>query len=90
MIIPQTNVRHLALHPEVIAAVREGRFGIHAVRTVEEGLALLTGLPAGAPEEPGTVLGSVDAALLDMARKLKDFGEKSKRENGKAAEAPET
>ena len=83
VIIPEANVRHLALHPEVIDAVREGRFAVHAVRTVEEGLALLTGLPAGAPGEPGTVLGIVDAALLDMARKLKDFGEKSKRENGK-------
>mgnify|MGYP006976512530 CR=1 FL=1 len=68
----------------MIDAVREGRFAVHAVRTVEEGLALLTGLPAGAPGEPGTVLGIVDAALLDMARKLKDFGEKGKRENGKA------
>jgi hypothetical protein len=58
------------------------------VRTIEEGLALLTGLPAGAPGEPGTVLGTVDAALLDMARKFKDFGERGKRENEKAAEAP--
>jgi nucleotide-binding universal stress UspA family protein len=62
---------------------------VHAVRTVEEGLALLTGLPAGAPGEPGTALGIVDAALLDMARKLKDFGEKSKRENGKASSSDE-
>ena len=88
VLIPEANVRHLALHPEVIDAVREGRFAVHAVRTIEEGLALLTGLPAGAPGEPGTVLGTVDAALLDMARKLKDFGEKGKRENGKAAELP--
>jgi hypothetical protein len=58
------------------------------VSTVEEGLSLLTGLPAGAPGEPGTALGIVDAALLDMARKLKDFGpDKAKRENGKNAPA---
>jgi len=87
VLIPVANVRHLALHPEVIDAVREGRFAIHAVRTVEEGLALLTGMPAGAPGEPGTVLGIVDAALLDMARKLKDFSEKIKRENGKPSAA---
>ena len=86
VVIPAANARHLALHPEVIEAVREGRFAIYPVRTVEEGLALLAGLPAGAPGEPGTALGIVDAALLEMARKLKDFGpEKGKRENGKNA-----
>jgi len=86
VVIPSANARHLALHPEVIEAVREGRFAIYPVRTVEEGLSLLTGLPAGAPGEPGTALGIVDAALLEMARKLKDFGpERGKRENGKSA-----
>jgi Lon-like ATP-dependent protease len=89
VVIPIANVRHLALHPEVIDAVRAGTFAIYAVRTVEEGLTLLTGLPAGAPGEPGTVLGIVDAALLELAHKLKDFGEKTKRENGKAAPADE-
>jgi predicted ATP-dependent protease len=90
VVIPEANVRHLALRPEVIEAVREGRFAVHAVRTVEEGLELLTGRPAGAPGEPGTALGIVDAALLEMARKLKDFGpEKGKRENGKNTGAGE-
>jgi predicted ATP-dependent protease len=89
VVIPAANVRHLALHPEVIEAVREGRFAVYAVRTVEEVLALLTGLPAGAPGEPGTALGIVDAALLEMARRLKDFGaEKGKRDETKAAAHP--
>jgi predicted ATP-dependent protease len=86
VLIPAANVRNLALHPEVIEAVRDGRFAVHAVRTVEEGLALLTGLPAGAPGEPGTALGIVDAALLDMARRLKDFGaDKAKRDDARPA-----
>ncbi len=95
VIIPAANVRNLALHPEVVEAVREGRFAVYPVRTVEEGFSLLTGLPAGKPGEPGTALGIVDAALLDMARKLKDFGadkEKGKREDGKgvgSGDAPE-
>jgi predicted ATP-dependent protease len=86
VVIPAANVRNLALHPDVIEAVRGGRFAVYPVRTVEEGLSLLTGLPAGAPGEAGTVLGIVDAALLDMARRLKEFGsEKGRRENGKEA-----
>ena len=92
VVIPAANVRNLALHPEVIAAVREGQFAVYPVRTLEEGLALLTGMPAGAPGEEGTALGIVDAALLGMARRLKDFGaEKGRRENGRevgAAEPP--
>jgi predicted ATP-dependent protease len=76
VMIPAANVRHLALHPEVIDAVREGRFAVYPVRTVEEGLSLLTGLPAGTPKEPGTVLGIVDAALLDMAQ-AQGIGRKS-------------
>ena len=84
VVIPAANVRNLALHPEVIAAVREGRFAVYPVRTVEEGLELLTGMRAGAPGEAGTALGIVDAALLDMARRLKEFGvEKGRRENGR-------
>jgi lon-related putative ATP-dependent protease len=84
VVIPAANVRNLALHPEVIAAVREGRFAVYPVRTVEEGLELLTGMRAGAPGEAGTALGIVDAALLDMARRLKEFGvERGKRENGR-------
>jgi predicted ATP-dependent protease len=86
VLIPASNVRHLALHPEVVAAVRAGSFAIYPVRTVEQGIALLTGLPAGAPGQAGTVFGVVDARLLEMARALKDFGaEKGKRENGKEA-----
>jgi predicted ATP-dependent protease len=83
VVIPASNVRNLALHPEVIEAVRAGQFAIHAVRTIEEGLTLLTGLPAGAPGEPGTALGIVDAALADMARRLKDFGAEKEKHGDK-------
>ncbi|HEY5997948.1 MAG TPA: ATP-binding protein [bacterium] len=90
VLIPAANVRNLALHPEVIAAVRAGQFAIYPVRTIEEGIEMLTGLPAGAPGEAGTALGIVDVALLDMARRLKEFGaEKGRRENDKEGGPPE-
>ncbi len=44
-----------------------------AVGWVEEGMALLTGLPAGAPGEEGTVMGIVDRALAAMAENLRKF-----------------
>jgi lon-related putative ATP-dependent protease len=90
VVIPEANVRNLALAPEVVAAVREGRFAVHAVRTVEEGIALLSGLPAGAPGEAGTALGAVDAELGAMSRRLKEFGaDRGRAEEPAAKEPPE-
>jgi len=48
VVIPAANVQHLMLDPEVVEAVRAGRFQVHAVATVDEGLELLSGLPAAA------------------------------------------
>lgn len=82
-LIPASNVRNLVLHPEVIQSVSEGTFHIYPVRTVEEGMELLTGLPAGAPGEEGTVMGIVDSELLKMAKALKEFGQEGKSEEKK-------
>jgi predicted ATP-dependent protease len=46
VIVPAANVRNLMLDEEVVEAVRDGRFHVWAVRTVDEGIALLTGCPA--------------------------------------------
>ena len=47
VIIPQANVRNLMLKTEVVEAVNEGLFAVHAVSTVDQCLALLTGVKAG-------------------------------------------
>jgi len=52
VIIPATNVQHLMLKQEVIEAVEAGQFHIYPVKTVDEGLELLTGIPAGERREP--------------------------------------
>lgn len=43
VLIPATNVRHLMLRDDVVGAVRDGRFSVHAVSSVDEAMALLTG-----------------------------------------------
>jgi len=43
VLIPASNVRHLMLRDEVVQAVREGRFAVHAVASVDEAIRLLTG-----------------------------------------------
>ncbi len=47
VIVPAANVANLMLDAEVVTAVEEGRFHVWAVRTVDQGIALLTGEPAG-------------------------------------------
>ena len=47
VLIPESNARHLMLREDVVQAVREEQFHVHAIATVDEGLALLTGRAAG-------------------------------------------
>jgi lon-related putative ATP-dependent protease len=53
VIIPASNVQNLMLNDEVVAAVRAGEFHVWAVRTIDEGIELLTQRPAGRPDEQG-------------------------------------
>ncbi len=54
VLIPQANVKHLALRQRVVDAVAEGRFRIFPIRSVAEGLTILTGRPAGARQADGS------------------------------------
>jgi lon-related putative ATP-dependent protease len=53
VIIPASNVKHLMLRQDVVGAAAEGRFRIFPIETVDEGLELLTGIPAGEPDKDG-------------------------------------
>jgi len=70
VVIPEANRDQLMLRADVIAAVREGRFAVHAVRHVDEAIELLTGVPAGAEGvagfPPESVNGRVAARLAQF------------------------
>lgn len=75
VIIPTANVRNLMLRSEVVEAVAEGRFHIYPVATVDEGIEILTGIPAGERDEErqfpeGTVHARVLARLREFNRRL--------------------
>ncbi len=53
VLVPLPNRDALMLRSDVIDAVAEGKFHVYAISTVEEGIELLTGVPAGAPNEEG-------------------------------------
>lgn len=45
--IPYLNVKHLQLRKDVVKAVKEQLFHIYSVKTIDEGIELLTGVPSG-------------------------------------------
>lgn len=70
VVLPQSNVAHLMLRDDVVEAVAEGRFALHAVATVDDALAVLTGLSAGDPDRPrdDTVNGRIARRLHTYAQ----------------------
>jgi predicted ATP-dependent protease len=53
VIIPGTNITHLMLREDVRKAVEARKFAIHAIDTVDDGIELLTGMPAGQRDDQG-------------------------------------
>jgi len=53
VLIPRANVKNLMLKKDVLDAVKKGRFHVYQVATVEEGIEILTDVPAGSPDEEG-------------------------------------
>lgn len=88
VIIPCQNIGDLMLRKDVVNAVREGMFHIYPVRTVDEGIELLTGIPAGEQQTDGgypegTVHCLVDRRLEELAEGLKNFSDSEKNETPK-------
>lgn len=53
VIIPIQNVKNLHLSDEVIASVKEGKFHVYAISSLDEGIEILTGVPAGTKNKDG-------------------------------------
>ncbi len=78
VIIPHQNVGDLMLRKEIVEAVATGRFHIYPVQTVDHGIEILTGLPAGERDKEGrypagTVNYLADQKLQELAKRMKEF-----------------
>ena len=90
VLIPASNVKNLMLKEEVVEAVAAGKFHLYSVKTIDEGIEVLTGLKAGRRRKdgsfgPGSVNDKVQKRLTALAEKLRDFskgGEKGKGDGG--------
>jgi lon-related putative ATP-dependent protease len=79
VMIPAQNVRNLMLRQDVVEAVRQGAFHIYAVRAIDEGIEILTGMPAGVKTDgsypEGSINYRVEARLKEFAEGMKKFAE---------------
>jgi ATP-dependent Lon protease len=88
VIIPHQNVQNLMLREDVIETVRKGEFHIYPIKTIDEGIAILTGVEAGKMKKDGTfpegtVNHLVDQELQRLAKSWKSFSAPSNKDKGK-------
>ncbi|HXI02991.1 MAG TPA: ATP-binding protein [Candidatus Saccharimonadales bacterium] len=83
VMIPKSNVSNLMLREEVVEAVREGRFHLWAVASIDEGIEVLTGVPAGRRDAKGVFPAESIHGRVD--RRLEGFRKALRREAPKPA-----
>jgi len=88
VLIPASNVKHLMLDEEVVNAVREGLFSVYAVRTIDEGIELLTGVKAGRRRADGTY--AAETVNGRVAARLARFLKRSRAGEGSNANTQST
>jgi ATP-dependent Lon protease len=89
VMIPYQNVEDLMLRKDVVKAAAEKEFHIYAVKTIDQGIEILTGTPAGERKKDGTYDKStvnylVDKKLKDLAYGMREFDSGEEKENKKA------
>jgi len=78
VIIPIQNVANLNLSDEVVEAVKDKKFHIYAISNIEEGIEILTGVPAGKKDKNGNFpAGTVNYLVYE---KLKKYAKVSAKE----------
>lgn len=88
VIIPQKNLRNLMLRDEVVEAIKKKQFHIYAVKSIDEGIEVITGVRAGKKKEDGTYPRNslnykVEKKLREMATRLQKFQSPADERNGK-------
>jgi lon-related putative ATP-dependent protease len=81
VLIPSANMKHLMLRKDVIDALERGMFAVYPIEHVEQGIELLTGLPAGQRGADGkfperTVFARAEARLAAFADNQRRFAQR--------------
>jgi lon-related putative ATP-dependent protease len=89
VLIPQSNVQHLMLRQDVIAACAAGTFAVYPIARIDEGIALLTGRAAGERAADGShPVGSVNRLVEDRLRAFANIRRNFGQEGGSPDKAP--
>ena len=73
VIIPKQNIHNLNLSTEVVDAVKNGEFHIYAISTIDEGIEILTGVPAGKKDNNGAFpAGTINYLVQQKLKKYSD------------------
>ena len=74
VMIPIQNQKNLNLSNEVVDAVKNGLFHIYAISTIDEGIELLTGVPAGKKDSNGNFpAGTINYLAYEKLKKYADI-----------------
>ena len=78
VMVPHQNVRNLMLREDIVQAVRDGKFHIYAVKTIDEGIEVLTGVSSGERQADGTypegtLNHRADRQLAEFANRMKGY-----------------
>lgn len=84
VLIPHSNIKNLMLKKEVIDAVKENKFHIYPLKTIDEGIKILTGVNPGKMKPDGTY--EKDSVNFRIIKKITEFSEKIKKLSGKQQE----
>jgi len=87
VLIPKANAQHLMLREDIVEAAREGRFAVHAIEHISQGIEILTGVKAGERGSdgefpPGTICRLVEDKLRTFAERARAFGSRSSSAQG--------
>ena len=79
VIIPVQNVRNLDLSDKIIEAVKKGKFHVYAISTIDEGIEILTGVPAGVKDKNGKFpYGTVNYLVQEKLKKYAELAKANK------------
>jgi len=70
VMVPISNMKDLILRPDVVEAIEKGEFHIYPVKTIDQGIEILTGVAAGDVKTPGTINYLADQRLRALAGAL--------------------
>lgn len=77
VMIPVQNVDNLQLSDEIVESVKNGLFHIYSISTIEEGIEVLTGVPAGKKDKNGNFpAGTVNYLVHEKLKKYAEISEK--------------